>query len=104
MPATRYYYSDNISKFLTRSAIEISGELAVSYTSDINKQTSNSWREEIETLQSALSPYKDRGTVYFEYNIPRMGRRADVVVLIDGVIFVLEYKTAESRFSREAEL
>ena len=104
MPATRYYYSDSISKFLTRSAIEISGELAVSYTSDINKQTSNSWREEIETLQSALSPYKDRGTVYFEYNIPRMGRRADVVVLIDGVIFVLEYKTAESRFSREAEL
>lgn len=51
-----------------------------------------------------MSPYKDRGTVYFEYNIPRMGRRADVVVLIDGVIFVLEYKTAESRFSREAEL
>ena len=104
MPATRYYYSDSISKFLTRSAIEISGELAVSYTRDINKQTSNSWREEIETLQSALSPYKDRGTVYFEYNIPRMGRRADVVVLIDGVIFILEYKTAESRFSREAEL
>ena len=104
MSATRYYYSDSISKFLTRSAIDISGELAVSYTSDINKQTSNSWREEIETLQSALSPYKDRGTVYFEYNIPRMGRRADVVVLIDGVIFVLEYKTAESRFSREAEL
>lgn len=104
MPATRYYYSDSISKFLTCSAIEISGALAVSYTNDINKQTSNSWREEIETLQSALSSYKDRGTVYFEYNIPRMGRRADVIVLIDGVIFVLEYKTAESRFSREAVL
>ena len=51
MPATRYYYSDSISEFLTRSAIAILGALAVSYTNDINKQTSNSWREEIETLQ-----------------------------------------------------
>ena len=53
---------------------------------------------------TAISSYKDRGTVYFEYNIPRMGRCADVIVLIDGVIFVLKYKTAESRFSREAVL
>lgn len=104
MPAKRYYYCDSISDFLARSANEIAGSLATSYTSDINKETSNSWLQEIETLQSSLQPYANRGSIYFEYNIPRMGRRADVIVLIDGVVFVLEYKTAESQFSREAVL
>lgn len=104
MPAQRYYYSDSISNFLVRSANEIAGSLATSYTSDINKETSNSWLQEIETLQSSLKPYANRGSIYFEYNIPRMGCRADVIVLIDGVVFVLEYKTAESQFSREAVL
>ena len=102
MAAKRYYYSDSISDFLTRSASEVAGALSLSYTSDINKETSNSWLEEIETLQASLAKYANRGSVYFEYNIPRMGRRADVILLIDGIVFVLEYKTAEQKFSHEA--
>lgn len=69
---------------------------------DINDEIKQSWLEEIETLRGSLAPFKVRGSVYFEYNIPRMGRRADVIVVIDGVIFVLEYKTSEQKFSREA--
>lgn len=102
MAAKRYYYSDSITDFLTRSTNEISGALSRAYTSDINKQTSNSWQEEIETLQKSLAKYANRGSVYFEYNIPRMGRRVDVIALIDRIVFVLEYKTAEQKFSHEA--
>ena len=102
MPAKRYYYSDTISRFLTRNPKEIVGELALSYTHDINDETSKSWIEEIETLKNALGKYSNRGSVYFEYNIPRMGRRADVIVVIDDIIFVLEFKTAEQKFSRDA--
>lgn len=102
MAAKRYYYSDTITDFLKRTADEIAGNLALSYSSDINKATSNSWLPEIETLQDALAKYANRGSVYFEYNIPRMGRRADVIALIDGVVFVLEYKTSDQKFSREA--
>ena len=57
---------------------------------DINDETSNSWVEEIESLRNILVPYKDRGSIYFEYNIPRMGRRADVILLIDELVFILE--------------
>ena len=102
MPAKRYYYSDTISRFLTRNPKEIVYELALSYTHDINDETRKSWIEEIETLKNALGKYSNRGSVYFEYNIPRMGRRADVIVVIDDIIFVLEFKTAEQNFSRDA--
>lgn len=102
MPALRYYYSDTISRFLTKNTEEIIGKLTLASQHEINDDTSNSWVEEIETLRKVLTPYKERGSVYFEYNIPRMGRRADVILVIDDIIFILEFKTGDSRFTHDA--
>lgn len=102
MATKRYYYSDSITDFLSRSTNEIVGDLTLASQHDINDETAQSWVEEIDTLREALEAYSGRGSLYFEYNIPRMGRRADVIVLIDGIVFVVEYKTAEQRFTREA--
>ena len=102
MSALRYYYSDSISGFLTKNTEEIIGKLTLASQHDINDDTSNSWVEEIETLKSVLTPYKERGSVYFEYNIPRMGRRADVILVIDELVFVLEFKTSGSKFTHDA--
>ena len=87
MSALRYYYSDTISGFLTKNTEEIIGKLTLASQHDINDDTSNSWVEEIEILRSVLTAYKERGSVYFEYNIPRLGKRIDVVLLIKGIIF-----------------
>lgn len=102
MAAKRYYYSDTIEDFLSRNFEEIIGALALSSPHDINDETTQSWVTEIETLKDALNSFSGRGSIYFEYNIPRMGKRADVIVVIDGIIFVLEYKTSEQHFTREA--
>ncbi len=102
MASKRYLYSDTIDSFLQKSTDTIVGEITLSATQDINKETSNSWQQEVEVLKDVLAPYAQKGSVYFEYNIPRMGRRADVIVLIDGIVFVLEFKTSEQRFTREA--
>lgn len=102
MASKRYLYSDTIDSFLQKSTDTIVGEITLSATQDINKETSNSWQQEVEVLKDVLAPYAQKGSVYFEYNIPRMGRRADVIVLIDGIVFVLEFKTSEQKFTREA--
>lgn len=102
MAVKRYYYFDTISSFLGRKENEIVGELTLASQHDINEEMSQSWVEEIKTLRDALLLYSGRGSLFFEYNIPRMGRRADVIAVIDGVVFVLEYKTAEQKFHREA--
>lgn len=102
MAAQRYYYSDTIADFLSRGTNEIVGKLTLASQHDINDETAQSWVEEIDTLREALEAYPGRGSLYFEYNIPRMGRRADVIVLIDSIVFVVEYKTATQRFTRDA--
>lgn len=104
MPAIRFYYSDTIHDFLDRCTDEIIGKMAQASAHDLNDETTDSWVCEIEVLKDVLAPYRDRGSVFFEYNIPRMGRRADVIALIDGIVFVLEFKTLTQKFAHEGLL
>ena len=60
----------------------------------------DAWLEEIRILHSALSLCQ--GSIYFEYSIPRMGRRIDVVLLIGPAVFVLEFKVGERDFALHA--
>lgn len=102
MATTRYYYSSAISEFIGEEEISIVGKLTGSSQHDINKKTSSSWKEEIKSLKEALKDYSGRGSIYLEYNIPRMGRRVDAIVLIDGIVFILEYKTGRQTFNQSA--
>jgi hypothetical protein len=40
--------------------------------------------------------------VFFEFSVPRLGKRIDVVVLLHEVLFVLEFKVGEANFTRAA--
>jgi hypothetical protein len=56
----------------------------------------DAWLSQIEFLKSSLS---DRsGHIYFEYAIPRMGKRIDTVVVDHNVIFVIEFKVGQKEF------
>ena len=104
MAAVRYYYSDTVEAFLRKEVTAIVGALSLSSPHDVNTETSQSWVTEVELLRRVLQPYAGRGSVFFEYNIPRMGRRADVIAVIENVVFVIEFKTEDQKFTRDAEL
>lgn len=48
------------------------------------------WLQQIAILKTALQGL--RGAIAFEFSIPRMGRRIDVLLLIEAVVFVIEFK------------
>lgn len=101
----RAYYSDSIAGFLDRDPDAILGELvrrAGADGSQIETTQTDAWGEQVRILKQALAQYRDRGSVYFEYSIPRLGKRIDVLALIDGVIFVIEFKVGEATFTRQA--
>ena len=83
----RAYYSDKISDFLQKSNEEILGKLAQGNDFSLEQTQRDAWLEEIRILKNVLRPYK--GSIYFEYSIPRMGKRIDVVLVIASVILVL---------------
>jgi len=96
----RAYYSAPIEDFLKASEKEILGELALRNNFALEQSQKSAWIEQIKVLQNVLKPYQ--GAIYFEYSIPRMGQRIDVVVLIGPVIFVLEFKVGEKTFTAHA--
>jgi hypothetical protein len=92
----RAYYSDTIANFLKTTLDEILGILVHNNDFALEQTQRDAWVEEIRILQNVLRPYE--GSIYFEYSIPRMGRRIDVILLIGSVIFVLEFKVGEREF------
>jgi hypothetical protein len=96
----RAFYSDLIETFLKTKADEILGLLARNNDFGLEPTQRNAWLEEISILQSVLLPLK--GSIYFEYSIPRMGQRIDVVLLIGPAIFLLEFKIGDQDFKSYA--
>src|SRR6185369_10036042 len=94
---SRAYYSDSIVNFLKKSSDEILGQLTrISQFSDLQSQK-QAWLYQINLLKTVLTSYD--GAIYFEFDIPRMGRRIDVVLLLGPAIFVLEFKVGEQGFT-----
>ncbi len=51
---------------------------------------------EISLMQQVLDLWRDEvGQIIFEYDIPRLGKRIDVVLLLRGLIFCLEFKVGK---------
>lgn len=96
----RQYYSDSISSFLRVSSDEILGQLTRSSEFAVEQAQTGAWLEQISILKKILGPHQ--GSIYFEYSIPRMGRRIDTVLLIGPAIFVLEFKVGEDEYPAHA--
>jgi len=96
----RYFYSNSIQDFLIETEESILGKLAYNNDFSLELTQKSAWLSEIEILKNILIEYQ--GTIFFEYSIPRMGRRIDVVLIIESVIFVLEFKVGEKEFTTNA--
>ncbi|NLD37311.1 MAG: DUF2075 domain-containing protein [Desulfatiglans sp.] len=93
-----YYYKDDIQSFLKKSTEEIIGEITLSNTFDSTFNQNKSWEIQISILKEALSGFN--GTIFFEFSIPRMGKRVDVIVIMENVVFVIEFKVGETKYHR----
>ena len=96
----RWLYGESFDDFVSQSATEILGELTQSAGGDLDLTQNNAWQEQISILKALPLPDSERSSakIYFEYTIPRLGRRADVILIVAHVLFVLEFKAGESHF------
>jgi len=96
----RYYYASSITDFLSASNEKVLAELERGSREFVSLYGSQgrAWEKELQDLRPLLGKYSDKGSVIFEYTIPRLGRRIDVVLLLQGIVFVLEYKAFKEEF------
>ncbi|AWH84325.1 hypothetical protein HYN59_03980 [Flavobacterium album] len=98
----RAYYSSSISNFITEDIDSIYGKITGQY--DLNnlvKQQSNAWKNQISILKNQLKGFA--GKIYFEFTIPRMGKRVDNIIIIDNCIFIVEFKIGSTTYDNHAK-
>lgn len=94
--SNRCLYVASFGDFVNQDAMAVLGTLHNNYHGDTLTTTDEAWMGEIRLLQQVLMPWKDEsGQIIFEYDIPRLGKRIDVVLLLRGMIFCLEFKVGK---------
>ena len=94
----RWYFDCTLASLQNQNPELILGHLAAKHDFSLDHLQRESWIKEIKHLRETLTDLSD-GHLFFEYTIPRMGKRADVILLVGATIFVIEYKVGAVKFS-----
>lgn len=95
---SRCLYNSSFKTFLNTDDNSIFGSLCDNYHGEALTTTREAWKSEITIMKNVLSDYADKnGEIIFEYDIPRLGKRVDVVLLLEGIVFCLEFKVGETK-------
>ena len=96
----RAWYGATIAEFLETPTASVFARLAANPEFSLLTTQKDAWLAQIAFLQDHLGGLS--GAIFLEFNIPRMGRRIDLVLLIGPVVFVIEFKVGETSFDRAA--
>lgn len=98
---SRYFYKSSLSEFVKESSDSIFGKISRCDEGDSVAEQKFAWSEEIEIMQHISQSWmNENGEIIFEYSIPRLGKRIDVVLLLRGIVFVIEFKAGQDVYLR----
>jgi hypothetical protein len=94
----RFYYSATTPDFLRDDENRILGILLSHFgNQNLTNQARNAWQEQIRLLKDSLRELNE-GQIYFEFAIPRMGKRADNILIVRDAVCVIEFKIGARHF------
>ena len=96
--SARCLYDNSFMHFQSESDMSILGTITDHYHGEVRTTSLEAWKQEIVIMKEIISEIDDKsGHIIFEYDIPRLGKRIDIVLLYKGIIFCIEFKVGEKR-------
>ena len=96
----RYFYQSDVKSFLAEDTDAIFGKMSRADEMDTASTQKFAWELEITIMKDVLAPYaNEQAQIIFEYTIPRLGKRIDVVILLRERVFVIEFKAGEDEYN-----
>lgn len=92
-------YYNTLQSFLSESDSSILGKIFHEEQFSASNRTKEAWLSEIRILKEQLASLKVNPSdyIFFEYTIPRVGGRIDCGLIINDILFIIEFKTGESQ-------
>jgi len=100
MPVRAYYHSD-ITTFLSEEPERLLGILTAGHHHALEEPQRWAWTRQVPILKQAFVGLPD-GHIFLEFFIPRMGKRADAVLVAQNIVVVIEFKVGADKHTADA--
>lgn len=98
---TRAYLSLQAASIAAFTDADLLGRLAAKLPFALEPAQRTAWEYQIQHLRELAAALPD-AHAFLEFLIPRMGRRADLILLVGGIVFVIEYKLNAAQYDRSS--
>lgn len=98
------YYCNSIPGFIKDNSSSIIGQLvrhSFQAYNQLDEGQEDAWENQIGELQKRLEACGMEGDIIFEYDIIRLGKRIDVILLIRHMVFSLEFKNGKTVYTAQ---
>ena len=100
------FYADSVAAFLRASDDEVYAPLASPHGYTLAPEQLSAWRLQLPVLRTALAtlaaldPAAPAPWIHLEFDIPRLGRRVDAVLVTSTAVIPIEFKVGVKKFER----
>lgn len=98
LPRQSAFYAAPIATFLTADEPTVLGHLAGGSGLPIDGAQTEAWKEQIRVLKQSLAGID--GSLFLEFDVPRLGSRIDSVVVAKSAVVPIEFKVGEQSYTR----
>jgi hypothetical protein len=98
----RSYYSEKVLDFLVETDASILGKLGSAYNlQSLSLRQGYAWEDQIRLLKTSCKGLEN-AHIFFEFAIPRMGKRVDNVIVIGNHVLVIEFKVGSETYNQSS--
>ena len=99
------FYADSVDAFLRASDDEVYAPLASPHGYTLAPEQLSAWRLQLPVLRAALAALEGATAtftpwIHLEFDIPRLGRRVDAVLVTSTAVIPIEFKVGAWKFLR----
>ncbi|MFN7811297.1 MAG: DNA/RNA helicase domain-containing protein, partial [Planctomycetia bacterium] len=103
------FYADSVDAFLRASDDEVYAPLASPHGYTLAPEQLSAWRLQLPVLRAALADFAARAVadsaapapwIHLEFDIPRLGRRVDAVLVTSTAVIPIEFKVGAKKFQQ----
>ena len=93
----RSWYSAPLGEFLRPT--HVLDQLCGASTLEVTAEQRDAWSDQLDVLRKCLKNLES-GHLFLEFAVPRLGGRADAVLVYEGLVFVLEFKVGARNYEQ----
>lgn len=96
--ARRYYARATVADLLVSDSSRLFSQLFQYADFDIELPQRDAWIGQLEILKSSLVSIDPGAHLFFEFNVPRVGKRIDTVLIVHDLVIIIEFKVGADKF------